>query len=137
MKSVFAIALVVLAGLQAEARSMRLNDTTDLKEGSFAITSVAGTLVGTSPLCPVGMTCITGGTIVDLSFTTGCLDQFLPVAYVVVGDEVIVHAQVVANKNSLVALCNRVPTYPVRLQLINTYAPLQIRFMNTNQVIEL
>ncbi len=135
MKSVIA-AFVVLAGIQAQATSLRLNDTTILKPGSAAITSVAGKIASVSALCPAGVTCIAGGTILNLTFTGGCLDQFISPAYTVVGDEVIVHAQVVQNEQSRVARCVAQPIFPTRLQLINVYPPFTVRFLNTPHVLE-
>src|SRR5437868_6316704 len=104
MKSVFA-ALLVFAAINAEARSIRLDDTTTLPEGAVSITSVAGKVESTSPLCPVGAECFVGGTVLNLSFTGGCVDQLLPIAYVVNGNEVYVHAQIVHNENATRVFC--------------------------------
>lgn len=137
MKSLISIALVVFAGLQAEARSLRLDDSTLLHEGSKSIVSVAGQVTSLEPLCPTGMVCVAGGTIVNLRFDVGgCVDQMLPISYVQLRDEVIVHAQVVRNEGSLHTMCNRMPVSHQRLQLVNTYPPFRIRFMGTTEIID-
>ena len=104
-------------------------------EGTIGIYSVAGRVVSTTALCPVGATCITNGTIVELSLPAhGCMDNLISPIYTQIDRQtVVVHAQILANEASRRTRCIVQPTFVSNLQLIMMFKPFTIKFLGTNE----
>lgn len=117
------------------------HEMTGLPQGTIGLASSAGGVVKVEPLCPniPDIKCIANGTVVTLRFVGGCLDNLLPLTYETSADgrEVFVHALMALNEKSRVAMCSALPVYEAQLTLINQYPPFKIRFMGTNQSIEM
>lgn len=107
----------------------------DLPPGTYALADVAGQVASAEPLCPEGMTCVTNGTILNMTYTGGCLDSLVQPVYTVVGQDVFVHAQVALNENSKRVRCAALPIFTDTMQLIMKFPPFKIHFMGTNEVL--
>jgi hypothetical protein len=104
-------------------------------EKDHALSRLAGEIIQVSPLCPDGMTCFVDGTMIDVKFTlNGCLDTLGPVTYDAVETDdgrliVFVSALNVHHQDSKVTFCYVAPTEVVKLQLINKYGDVEVRFL--------
>ena len=107
-----------------------------LPENGGTISSVSATGYSTDALCPRGVTCITNGTILSLAFTGhGCLDQMFEPVYVVNGNDIYVHAQIVSPKENGAVRCMAIPVFQKQLQLIMKFPPFRVHFLGTNQTL--
>jgi hypothetical protein len=102
-------------------------------------TYISGKVIGTEPLCPEDVTCVTNGTIVKLEFTLmGCLDALAPLEYSGIAQDGVVSVKAinVANPQSQVVLCERMPTEIRTIELVNEYPPFTIQFFGTGTSVE-
>src|SRR3990167_6679125 len=89
MKTVI-FSLSLMIGAFSHAELVNLPDKT------IGIYSVSGAVESTRPLCPKGMTCVANGTIINLTYTaSGCMDTLIQQPYIMMVNEVVVHAQMV------------------------------------------
>jgi hypothetical protein len=97
---------------------------------------IAGDVVSVDPLCPNGVKCFVGGSIINLKFTlpSPCysLSQF---SYAVSNDGKNIEVTAVQTDNSANLICSTVLVEELKsISLVNVYPPLDLVFTGSNDL---